>query len=1014
VPRRAQRRCGKLCQPAGPPGLPREGDIPGLDGNGASSTIDQHPDTIPSWGFPGPDGIFAPAPRRANPHPVRLRFPQRPCTSLPALPDTMRPISSDTDLVARWATAVALAGVAVALQWAMRPWVGTRIPFLLFLPVIVVAAARSGRVAGLFVVAAGLCNAIAWLAPAGRHWVAGPTDALSLLIYALLGVLLATLGARLHVTSARASAAEQRLVLAGEDTGIGIFDLDLATRTVYLSPALALLCRVDVSSGAARLEDVMAHMPPEVALEARAVVARKLSERATGYEREVRLQVPDGRERWLLLRVHIVWPGNRAVRMRGACIDVTERRAVDDLLGRTQAELGQQVADLHRLHELSSRLLDTRTLSEQLHMILVALADFHGARRGVLALFDAASGTLGIDCSTGFTPDAVARLMQTSGIDGACAICCARRERTVIADTAAPDIDPGLRALAGEEGFRAVHATPLIGQDGALIGALSIHLDLPHAPTERERTLADICARKAANFVERARAQAAYHDSQGRFQAVLDASAVPFVVLSPVREASSGQIVDFEWSYVNAAAAKALHHPVDTFATRRVLDVLPARWSGSDSFRQYVAVCENVETREFEVLMHHEGVAQWFRCVASPLRGSVALWFNDITARKNDERQLQEADRRKDEFLATLAHELRNPLAPIRQASAVSRLAQATEAQKRWSHEVIERQVRHMALLLDDLLDVSRITRGRLALRRGANTLAEMIEAAVETARPLVDARHHALEVVTPQARILMQADPLRVSQIVANLLTNAAKYTDPHGRIRLLAALDGDDVVIEVSDNGIGIAPESLPAVFDMFTQLRGTGDRASGLGIGLALTKGLVELHGGSIRVHSEGTGRGSVFTVRLPRGEAPAREAPTGGELEPRATSARRILVADDNRDAAESLAALLELEGHEVTLAYDGAEALLAFERVRPQVCLLDIGMPHRSGNEVAAEIRSSAGGGRPTLVAITGWGQDADRSQALAAGFDHHLTKPVDPAQLLRLIGEAHRGEPARA
>ena len=926
----------------------------------------------------------------------------------------MRPALLDPNRVTRWATAVALAALAVAVQWSARPWVGTKIPFLFFLPAIVVAAARCGRGAGFFVTAVGFCSAVLWLVPPDRWWVAGPTDNLSLLIYSILGVLLATLGARLRLTSARASAAEQRLVLAGEDTGIGIFDLDLTTRTVYLSPALALLCRVDVTDGAVKLDDVMANMPPEVAQEARSVVSRKFAERAPGYEREVRLKMPDGRERCLMLRVHIVWSGDRAVRMRGACIDITERRAVDDLLGRTQAELGQQVADLHRLHELSSRLLDTRTLSEQLQMILVALADFHSARRGVLTLFDTASGTLGIDSSIGFAPEAIARLMQTSGIDGACAICCARRERTVIADTAADEVDPGLRALASEEGFRAVHATPLIGQDGEVIGALSIHLDTPHTPTERECTLADICARKAANFIERARAQAAYQESQGRFQAVLDASAVPFVVLSPVREDTSGQIVDFEWTYVNDAAARALRRPAAAFAGKRVQDVLPARWSTSESFKQCVAVVEARETREFETLVHHEGAAQWFNCVASPMHGAVALWFTDVTTRKNDERLLQEADRRKDEFLATLAHELRNPLAPIRQASAVSRLPQATEAQKRWSHEVIERQVRHMALLLDDLLDVSRITRGRLALRRGTNTLAEMLEAAVETARPLIDTRHHELEVVTPQARILVQADPLRVSQIVANLLTNAAKYTNPHGRIRLLAALDADDVVIEVSDNGIGIAPESLPAVFDMFTQLRGSDDRAGGLGIGLALTKGLVELHGGSIGVHSDGPGRGSVFTVRLPRGETPARTPAQEDHAAPRAASARRILVADDNRDAAESLAALLELEGHEVTLAYDGADALLAYERVHPQICLLDIGMPFRSGNEVAAEIRSREDGRLPTLVAITGWGQDADRSQALAAGFDHHLTKPVDPAQLLRLIGEARVGEFARA
>ncbi|HEY9024794.1 MAG TPA: ATP-binding protein, partial [Burkholderiaceae bacterium] len=666
------------------------------------------------------------------------------------------------------------------------------------------------------------------------------------------------------------------------------------------------------------------------------------------------------------------------------------------------------------LHELTSRLLDTRTLTEQLHMILVAVADFHNARRGLLTLFDAGSGTLGLATSVGFTPDAVSRLMQTRGIDGACAICCAQRERTVIEDIDVDGVDPALRALASEEGFRAVHATPLIGQDGDVIGAISVHLDAPHVPTERERALADICARKCANFIERARAHAAYEESQGRFQAVLDASAVPFVILSPVREDASGRVVDFEWTYVNAAAAQALHRPADVFEGRRVQEVLPSRWASSESFAHYVHVIEHEQTVDFETRMMHEGREQWFRCVASPLHGGVALWFNDITTRKNDERVLQEADRRKDEFLATLAHELRNPLAPIRQAATISRLPQATEAQKRWSHEVIERQVRHMALLLDDLLDVSRITRGRLALRRGANSLHEMIEAAVETARPLIDARQHVLEVVLPQAAIVMQADPLRVSQIVANLLTNAAKYTDPHGRIRLLAALDADDVVIEVSDNGIGIAPESLPEVFDMFTQLRGTGDRASGLGIGLALTKGLVELHGGTIGVRSEGAGRGSVFTVRLPRGEAPAAAPAPDDGVEPRAASARRILVADDNRDAAESLAALLQLEGHEVTLAYDGADALVAYERVHPQVCLLDIGMPLRTGNEVAAEIRARDGGRAPTLVAITGWGQDGDRMQALAAGFDHHLTKPIDPAQLLRLIGEARAGALAGA
>ncbi|MET0382583.1 MAG: ATP-binding protein [Burkholderiaceae bacterium] len=910
-----------------------------------------------------------------------------------------------------WAFALTLAAAAAALQWSVRPWVGEKIPFLFFMPAVVMAAALAGRGAGMFVTAAGLLSALRWLGRDERWWIESAADGLSLAIFVAFGLMLSALGARLRLSSVRASDAEQRLLIAGEDTGIGIFDLDLAAQTIYLTPALAAMCGVDVSHGPVPVDELLARLRPEIALEGQAIVADAITGRARAVEREVRLPSGDGGVRWLMLRVHVAWVGERAVRLRGACIDITERKTVDELLDRTKAELSQQVTDLHRLHELSSRLLEPAALPEQLRMILSALSEFHGARLGLVSLFDARSGTLTIDASIGFPPAALARLLQTSGVDGACARVCATRERAIVDDVELAQADAGLRSLAREQGFRAVHSTPLVGPHGEVLGAISIHLDAPRTPTERERTLADICARKAAIFVERARAQAAFEESQGRFQAVLDASAVPFVVLTPAVEQSSGQIVDFEWSYVNGAAANALRLAPEAFLGKRVQDLLPARWAGSASFEHYIAVVEQGVTREFETRVDDEGAERWFHCVASAMNGSVALWFTDVTARKRDEQMLQEADRRKDEFLATLAHELRNPLAPIRQAASISRLPHASEAQKRWSHDVIDRQVRHMALLLDDLLDVSRITRGVLALRRGPNALGDMLEAAVETARPLIEARRHELEIVVPPAAIVMQADPLRVSQIVANLLTNAAKYTDPGGHIRLAAALDGDDVTIDVGDDGIGIAAESLPAVFDMFTQLRGADERAGGgLGIGLALTKGLVELHGGGIAVRSGGVGRGSVFSVRLPRGENIARAIVEPPQA-PRAPTSRRILVADDNRDAAESLAALLELEGHDVTLAFDGEQALRAYERVRPDVCLLDIGMPRHTGNEVAARIRAAAhGASGPTLVAITGWGQEHDRSQALAAGFDHHLTKPVDPAQLLRLIGEASPGQ----
>ncbi len=912
--------------------------------------------------------------------------------SLPPVPDRLK----------RWAIALALAALAAALQWAVRPWVGGKIPFLFFQPAILLASVHGGRSAGLLVALAGCASRVYTLMPDATTWIGDTGDVLSLAIYMLFALLLATIGGRMHLHSARASAAEQRLLLAGEDTGIGIFEIDLAAGTVYLSPALAALGGID-AAGPVPIETLTARLPAELRRESRAALAQKLREHAQSYERELQATLGDGHKRWLMLRVHIAWSGDRAVRLRGACIDITERKAVDALLDSTKASLAQQVSDLNRLHELSSRLLETTALAQQLALILDAVTEFHGARRGVVSRLDATNATATICASTGFDAAALATLARLHADATSCAQVCAQRDRIVLADTEDAAVPDALRTLARKQGFRAVHGTPLIGQRGDVLGAISIQLDLPRAPTERECRLADICARKAAIFVERAQAQSALEETQGRFQAVLDASAAPFVLLVPLRDAANGRIVDFEWGYVNAAAARALRRPPEAFLGKHVQEVLPERWSTSESFAQYIDVVENAVTREFETHVRYEGADQWFQCIASPMRGDVALWFTDVTARKRDEKVLQDADRRKDEFLATLAHELRNPLAPIRQAAAVSRLPQATEAQKRWSHDVIERQVRHMALLLDDLLDVSRITRGALALRRGPNALGEMLEAAIETARPLLEARHHELELVLPQAGIVMQADPLRVSQMIANLLANAAKYTDPNGRIRLLAALDDDDVVIEVSDNGIGIADESLPAVFDMFTQLRGADDRAGGLGIGLALTKGLVELHGGSIAVRSGGVSQGSTFTVRLPRGAPPALAPVSMPDMEPRAAPRRRVLIADDNRDAAESLAALLELEGHEVALAFDGEEALRTWQRLRPDVCLLDIGMPNRTGNEVASEIRAREGGAQATLVAITGWGQDADRRQALAAGFDHHLTKPVDPALLLLLL-----------
>jgi signal transduction histidine kinase/CheY-like chemotaxis protein len=368
---------------------------------------------------------------------------------------------------------------------------------------------------------------------------------------------------------------------------------------------------------------------------------------------------------------------------------------------------------------------------------------------------------------------------------------------------------------------------------------------------------------------------------------------------------------------------------------------------------------------------------------------------------------LREADRRKDEFLATLAHELRNPLAPIRHAVKLLESPNVDQRQRAWAREVVARQVQRMALLLDDLLDVSRITRGRLDLKVESVDLEALVGTAVETARPLIDAKHHRLTVELPPQPVMLAVDPLRLSQSLSNLLTNAAKYTDAGGDIALRISLSPDALVMSVKDTGIGIDPRILPEVFEMFSQVDSAISRSEGgLGIGLALVKGLVNLHGGTVHGFSAGLGLGSEFTIRLPRSVLiPAAANPEADPIAAgsSASAPLRVLVADDNRDAADSLAMLLELGGHEVLIAHSGEHALQLARKSRPHALILDIGMPDRTGYEVAGLIRAEPWGGEVLLVAVTGWGQEEDKARANAAGFDHHLTKPIDAEQLERLL-----------
>jgi CheY-like chemotaxis protein len=309
-----------------------------------------------------------------------------------------------------------------------------------------------------------------------------------------------------------------------------------------------------------------------------------------------------------------------------------------------------------------------------------------------------------------------------------------------------------------------------------------------------------------------------------------------------------------------------------------------------------------------------------------------------------------------------------------------------------------------MSLLLDDLLDISRVTRGTLDLRTEMTELAAIVDAAVETARPVIDAKRHRFSIEMPADPVTFAGDPLRLAQVLANLLTNAGKYTDPEGHILLRASATAANVTISVSDDGIGMSADALSRVFAMFSQVRSTQDRSEGgLGIGLALAKGLVELHGGRITATSAGPGRGSEFTVELPRRAIHVARRSAGNETPAGRATPRRVLIADDNKDAADSLAMLLRLEGHAVTVAADGREALTAFATLLPEVAVLDIGMPELDGYEVARQVRQRPRGPEVLLIAVTGWGQEADKARALAAGFDHHFTKPVEPERLSQLL-----------
>jgi len=519
------------------------------------------------------------------------------------------------------------------------------------------------------------------------------------------------------------------------------------------------------------------------------------------------------------------------------------------------------------------------------------------------------------------------------------------------------------------------------------------------------------------DITERQTAQRALRDGEARVRLATEATAVGIWEWNVLTNTMHWDAQVFR-IYGIAPTPDGLVHYSDWSGA-----VLPEDLLASEAILQDAVLRGRQSRREFRILRRNDGERRVIEAVETVRRNEQgeSEWVVgtnlDITERRTSEERLRqmtadlsEADGRKDEFLATLAHELRNPLAPISNGLQLIKLAGGQPATVEKARTMMERQLTQMVRLIDDLMDVSRISRGKLELRKEQVALAAVVNSAVETSRPLIEQMGHQLTVTLPRQTPTVNADPTRLAQVFQNLLNNAAKYSERGGYIELKVESQGRDAVVAVKDTGVGIAADQLPLIFDMFTQVGGSlGMAQGGLGIGLTLVKRLVELHGGTVEATSEGPGKGSVFVVRLPLVIAPAKPQDPGDAAPPSVGPPLRILVVDDNRDSADSLSEILKMLGNDIHTAYDGQEGVDAAGDFRPDVILLDIGLPKLNGYEACRRIREQPWGKDVVMIAATGWGQRNDRLRANAAGFDHHLVKPVDPQALIDLLNAVNVG-----
>lgn len=769
-----------------------------------------------------------------------------------------------------------------------------------------------------------------------------------------------------------------------------------------------------------------------------------------GYE--ARMRCKDGSIRNVLIDSSVLWDRDRFIHTRCFTHDVTDRK-------RAEAELRERESWLAGQSEALEAALNGAPLETSLSILLRTATGLLGQDvRGAFYLANP-EGTA-LHHVVGMHPG------YAEAIDGfpigpeslSCGLAVHTGEAILTSDVMQEPLWAEWRWLAEKFDFRGCWSIPIHTSAKKFTGTLAIYWRQPREATTRDVEFATQVSRAAAIIIsrhkeveDRGRAQAAERKQAERLRLLWESAAVLLTADNPdtmlhglLSKIGSHLGVDTYFNFLVTEGGDALRLasyegiPKETARTIAQLDFGQAVCGTVAQHRQPIVATHIQESADPKVqLIKSFGI----RCYAcNPLLAGDRLFGTlSFASRVRDEfdpdevnfietichyatmayerlrllNELREADQRKDEFLATLAHELRNPLAPVHNAVQVLRLKGADQPELRWSRDVIERQVDHLTRLIDDLLDISRITRNKLELRKQRVELAEVINGAVEASRPLIEEHGHELTVDLPAAPVYLSGDVVRLAQVFLNLLNNAAKYTDRGGHIRLSAHCSGGEVIVSVKDTGVGIRSESLPRVFQMFYQVDHSLEKAGGgLGIGLSLVRRLVELHGGKVDARSEGAGKGSEFIVRLPvldEQQARGRSAEKNGNGISTEAPGRRILVVDDNQDSADSLTLFLRLAGNEVDTAYDGEEAVEAAERLRPDVVLLDIGMPRLNGYDACRRIRSETWGRDMTLIALTGWGQEEDRRRTLESGFDAHLVKPVDTARLMTLLASETDG-----